>query len=520
MEFWYIENDLNQKLPQAFEDWLCEHVNKVFLHEVGESNRLFRSKPIDVITYSNERVDNHNLSKDFSSSLNLANAVIEQCLTRNVPVCILINNNNRALPFFLLQNYWCKHPALNQVTIITMHNYPTKDLNESEMYKFPDYWVYQKNKFVLEASPLILSWNDQLRDDLSDFKNVLFIDQDNPPINIHQWIDNVRDRSTKYPVNSSIPTTYLKDESFSTEKRSLLSVIIPYYNMGALILETIQSINESSYQDIEIIIVNDGSNDLDSIQILHEIESTMQSIKVIHIVNQGLSNARNVGARAATGEFIAFLDADDLISSMYYERCVNVLNSYTNVSFVYSWVRFFGLKNDVWVTFDTEFPLLLLSNMLSAFAVIRKKHFLEYGLNKLEMEKGMEDHESWISMCENGCAGISIPEALVQYRIRSNSMSRQFNRKIVNDLYFKISHFHEDLYKQYGIEIFNLTYSNGPGYIWNNPAMTYPDVAYNSSNHQGMDNEHKYELMRIFNSKRGRVLINLFLRLKLNRWFK
>lgn len=219
-----------------------------------------------------------------------------------------------------------------------------------------------------------------------------------------------------------------------------------------------------------------------------------------------MSNARNVGAYASKGVFITFLDSDDLVAPEYYQRCIEILESYINVSFVYSWVRFFGLREDVWVTFDTEFPLLLLSNMLSAFAVIRKDHFLEYGINKVEMKKGMEDHESWINMCENGCAGVSIPEALVYYRIRGNSMSRQFNREIVNDLYYKISQFHKELYKRFGDEIFNLIYMNGPGYMWNNPAVSYPELGY-LQDHE-IDNNLKYELMRIFNTKKGNGLLN------------
>lgn len=514
MEIWYVESEMSPKLPQLFEDWLCEHVHKIFIQDGVPKRKWFDSK--HVVMFSDLKPTGMELSEDFSCSLNLSNTIIKQQESNKKPVCILINNNNRALPFYLLQNFWCKHPALSKVTIITMQNSISPSCLNASSFRFPEYWVNRKNQFSISASPFILTWNKEVRDILENSMNVLFIDKDiKVQLDINDFIEKtINSKKMEYPLNSSMNSR----KDFTQEIEGMLSIIIPFYNMGSLILETLLSVNESTYTDIEIIIVNDGSDDIESIEVLREIESSMPSIKVIHIDNGGLSNARNIGAYAAKGEFIAFLDSDDLIAPEYYQRCIEILKAYKNVSFVYSWVRFFGLRDDIWVTFDTEFPLLLLTNMLSAFAVIKKDHFLKYGINKVEMKEGMEDHESWINMCKNGCAGISIPEALVHYRIRSNSMARQFNREIVNDLFYKISQFHLELYKQYGNEIFNLLYMNGPGYMWNNPAASYPELGY--SQNEKFDNNHKYEMMRIFNTKKGRLIIKLFLKLNLNKWFK
>ncbi|WP_019915135.1 glycosyltransferase family 2 protein [Paenibacillus sp. HW567] len=516
MEIWYIESRLSQKLPQPFEDWLCEHAHKIFVQDGVLKRKWFDSK--DMVVFSNLIPSDIELNEDFSCSLNLSNTIIEQRKFNKEPVCILINNNNRALPYFLVQNFWCKHPALITATIVTIQNSINPSSFNASLYRFPEYWVNRKNQFSIDASHFILTWDRTVRDVLQKSMNVLYIEKDNDvKIDLDRYIEkNIRNQNVEYPINSSIPS--MKWKNIGIDEKGGLSVIIPFYNMGSMILETIHSVTESTYNEIEIIIVNDGSDDVESIDVLRKIESSMPFVRVLHITNGGLSNARNVGAHAAKSDFITFLDSDDLIAPEYYQRCITILESYRNVSFVYSWVRFFGLREDVWVTFDTELPLLLLTNMLSAFAVIKKEHFLKYGINKLEMEKGMEDHESWINMSENGCAGISIPEALVYYRIRNNSMSRQFNREIVNDLYYKISQFHIEIYKQYGNEIFNLLYMNGPGYMWNNPAVSYPELGY--SQDQEIDNNLKYELMRIFNTKKGKLLIKLFLKLNLNRWFK
>ena len=88
-----------------------------------------------------------------------------------------------------------------------------------------------------------------------------------------------------------------KDEytkKYDAEK-GLLSVVIPYYNLGETINETILSIKKTTYQNYEIIIVNDGSTDKKSIEALNEFKDD-DKIKIVNIKNKGLANARNVGA--------------------------------------------------------------------------------------------------------------------------------------------------------------------------------------------------------------------------------
>ncbi|MGG4034634.1 glycosyltransferase [Paenibacillus cisolokensis] len=314
------------------------------------------------------------------------------------------------------------------------------------------------------------------------------------------------------------------EKQYSTQpsnEKNLLSIIIPYYNLGVHLDETMESALNVDYKPTEIVIVNDGSTDKYSLEVLEKYRNRSPHIKVVDIANKGLANARNVGAQYAKGEFIAFLDADDLIEPEFYSRAIALLNQYENVSFVYSWLRYFGNSSNVWPTFNTEFPYFLASNMLAAFVVVRRQDFINFGLNKIAMEYGMEDYEGWISMCAHGCLGISIPEPLVKYRVRSDSMSRQFNRDVVIYLREKLSSFHVKLYQKYGLELFNLIDANGPGYLWDNPTLNYPIVGFgigNSSNFQDL-NTRKYELMRIANSKWGSRLIRLFFKLRLQKLF-
>ncbi|UJF34267.1 glycosyltransferase [Paenibacillus hexagrammi] len=338
----------------------------------------------------------------------------------------------------------------------------------------------------------------------------------------NQVMEKTKDKI--YPVSQSIPKKSPKTKIIDS-KKGLLSIIIPYYNLADYIEETLESALKISYSNFEIIIVNDGSNDEKSIDILNQIKNRKNSVvRIVDIENAGLANARNIGAEHALGEFIAFLDADDLVDPDFYTKAVDLLETYSNISFVYSWVEFFGARTGIWPTFNTEFPYLLGMNMLTAFVVVRREDFLNFGRNRIIMEYGLEDFEGWVTMCENGYSGISIPEALVQYRVRPESMSRQFNRDMVTYLLDQLSSHHPKLYEKFGLEIYNLLVANGPGYLWNNPTFDHPSVEYSTGQaHIGpVQSEHavKYELMRMANSKWGNRLIKTFFKMKLNRVFK
>lgn len=101
----------------------------------------------------------------------------------------------------------------------------------------------------------------------------------------------------------------------------LISIIVPTYNVEKYIRTCIESILAQTYRNIEVIIVNDGSTD-QSLEVISDLICSHHNIKVINQKNQGLSVARNTGIDAATGKYIAFVDADDkikpdFVSSLY-----------------------------------------------------------------------------------------------------------------------------------------------------------------------------------------------------------
>ncbi|GAB3651357.1 glycosyltransferase family 2 protein [Echinicola sediminis] len=94
---------------------------------------------------------------------------------------------------------------------------------------------------------------------------------------------------------------------------SKVSIIIPIYNYGFVLEETLQNLLEQSYKDWEAIIVDDGSTD-NSKEIVHDYVKVDDRIIYVYQENKGVSAARNVGLNLAKGEFIQFLDGDDLLS--------------------------------------------------------------------------------------------------------------------------------------------------------------------------------------------------------------
>ena len=99
----------------------------------------------------------------------------------------------------------------------------------------------------------------------------------------------------------------------------MISVIIPIYNTGKLLNRMLQSIQEQSYKDLEIILINDGSTD-ESGQECQKAAVNDERIRYFYQENAGASSARNYGMRIAEGDYIAFLDSDDEIDKEYFEQ--------------------------------------------------------------------------------------------------------------------------------------------------------------------------------------------------------
>lgn len=108
------------------------------------------------------------------------------------------------------------------------------------------------------------------------------------------------------------------------EKKSLVSIIIPVYNVEKFVKKSILSAMNQTYQNLEIVVVNDGSTD-NSDKICHELEKEDNRVKVYDKKNGGVSSARNFGIKHATGEYIMFLDGDDILTINAVEGLLEII---------------------------------------------------------------------------------------------------------------------------------------------------------------------------------------------------
>jgi glycosyltransferase involved in cell wall biosynthesis len=234
---------------------------------------------------------------------------------------------------------------------------------------------------------------------------------------------------------------------------TLLSVLIPYYNLGRYLDEAVNSVLNSTYKHIELIIINDGSTEQESIEKLTEYKRH-KMIRVLDKKNTGLADTRNVGAAAARGRYMAFLDADDTVSPEYYEKAIKIMEHYENVHFVGAWTQYFGNSKGIWPTFNPEPPLILIHNTLNSSSLVyRTKAFLDSGKNDPDFKIGLEDYESVISMKAAGLNGVAIPEILFNYRVRAHSMIKNSNAAVRADYYAKIIRKHRAFFLRYEKEV-------------------------------------------------------------------
>ena len=102
-----------------------------------------------------------------------------------------------------------------------------------------------------------------------------------------------------------------------------VSVIVPMYNLGSYACSCIRSLLVQTYANLEIIIVDDGSTD-DTVELIESVVEADSRVKILHKINGGLSSARNFGVKHCTGEYIMFVDGDDVLDIRTIELLVEI----------------------------------------------------------------------------------------------------------------------------------------------------------------------------------------------------
>jgi glycosyltransferase involved in cell wall biosynthesis len=204
-----------------------------------------------------------------------------------------------------------------------------------------------------------------------------------------------------------------------------ISVVIPCFNMGTFVEAAVDSVDAQTFRDFEIVIVDDGSTDPATRQVLSRLDGPKAT--VIRSENHGLSAARNLGIATSRGAIICCLDADDLLEPAWFERGVAALDADPGLAFVSHWMEAFGDEQWTWSPGRCDLAHLLEVNSLNSAALVRREVFAAVGGFDESMRDGCEDWEFWIRVAESGRRGAIVPEVLYRYRRRPDSMSRVMN---------------------------------------------------------------------------------------------
>ena len=206
----------------------------------------------------------------------------------------------------------------------------------------------------------------------------------------------------------------------------LISVVIPVYNNETTIQETIESVLSQSFSDLELIVINDGSQD-STLKIVSSILDPR--LKVFSYPNAGLAATRNRGVSHASGEYISFIDADDLWTPDKLEAQFKALQVNPQAAVAYSWTD--------WIDESGQFlrPGGHISVNGDVFATLLVRDFVESGSNPLiraealaevggfdESLPAVEDWDMWLRLAA-GYEFVCVSSPQILYRVSSSSMS-------------------------------------------------------------------------------------------------
>lgn len=225
----------------------------------------------------------------------------------------------------------------------------------------------------------------------------------------------------------------------------LVSIVIPCFNQAQFLAEAVNSALAQTYEDIEIIVVDDGSSEPESQAIL----STFHALKtqVIRQENKGVQAARNTGIRKARGLYILPLDADDIIEPGYLAAAVPVLEQSDSIGIVTCNARFFGAANKFWKLPECSLENMLRENCIHITSLFRKSDWEAVGGFDESLRHAYEDYDFWLSLFSLGKKAHRLDEVLFHYRKHEGSVNATWDMATKHEALACIFAKHIDLYR-------------------------------------------------------------------------
>lgn len=204
-------------------------------------------------------------------------------------------------------------------------------------------------------------------------------------------------------------------------------MLVPLYNQGKFVTETLESIFAQTYKDFEVVCVDDASTD-DSLAVVTKFADRVRVFS--NPTNRGLPATRNIALGHSVGDLILPLDSDDWIEPDYLEKTVARMTD--GVGVVSTWIHIFGLGRESTGAPGSSYPIFVPTleqitsgNTLAVCSLIRRETLLEVGGWPEDFTRGSEDWALWCSIVALNKWKIDvIPEYLFHYRVHKNSMCR------------------------------------------------------------------------------------------------
>lgn len=215
---------------------------------------------------------------------------------------------------------------------------------------------------------------------------------------------------------------------------------IPAYNQAQYLADAIESAIDQTYQNIEIIVVDDGSPDTTK-----EVAS-QYPVKLIRQVNKGLASARNTAIMNATGDYFLPLDADDLLEPRCVEKMVHVARE-TGADIIAPSLTEFGECQGATVILKPSPTIADFrdGNHIPYASAIKMSVLREVGGYSPRMTWGYEDYHLWFDLLKRGKKLVTIPESLLRYRVKAHSMIHDANAHR-DELMAQIKKDHKELF--------------------------------------------------------------------------
>lgn len=226
---------------------------------------------------------------------------------------------------------------------------------------------------------------------------------------------------------------------------SKISIIVPIYNTAKYLPTCLNSILNQTYQNLEIILVDDGSTD-NSSKIIKEYAKKDQRIKVIHQKNAGLSSARNAGLETATGDYVTFVDSDDEIDLKMIKKMMGAISSSKADVAVCSFKEIYS--NGKTIYFNHHYPQKIYNTEAALRAMLLEKGFMLSSTMKLfpktffkdiqfPVGKLHEDVDTTYKLILKASKVIFLPDAYYIYHHHNNSIIKsKFDRRKLDLLPF------------------------------------------------------------------------------------